>query len=76
MRERIPRVRIACSSRTAAAVATIIIPIAAAGAMSPASSIFRIATEASAVSGEYRNTTADTVVQSELERLFDEDATL
>ena len=36
--------------------------IAAAGPMSPASSRFTIATEASTVFGEYRNTTADTVV--------------
>ena len=35
---------------------------AAAGAMSPASSMFRTAIEASVVFGEYRNTTADTVV--------------
>ena len=36
--------------------------MAAAGAMSPASSMFKTATEASIVSGEYKKTTADTVV--------------
>ena len=39
-------------------------PMAAAGAVSPASSMLSIATEARAVSGEYRKTTADTVVMA------------
>ena len=52
VRERIPRVSPACTSRTAAAVPTIIMPMAAAGATSPASSMLRIATDARAVSGE------------------------
>ena len=38
--------------------------MAAAEACSPASSMLSTATEASAVSGEYRNTTADTVVMA------------
>ena len=58
----IKRVRRACKTRKTAEVYTIIKAIAAAGAMSPASSMFNTATDASIVSGEYRKTTAETVV--------------
>ena len=43
-------------------VASTSVAIAAAGPIWPASSRFRIATDAGCVSGEYRNATADTVV--------------
>jgi len=53
-----------CSNRTAPAVTTISIAMAAAGAVSPASSMFSTATEASVVFGERRKTTAETVVMA------------
>ena len=66
-----PRVNAIWISRTVAAVMTIIIPIAAAGDWSPASSMLRTATDAKVVSDEYRNTTAETVVIAFTNRYID-----
>ena len=59
-----PRDNIACKIRTPAQVYAIIIAMAAAGAISPASSIFITATDASVVSDEYKKMTAETVVMA------------
>ena len=48
--------------QTAADVMTMRLAMAAAGPMSPASSRFTMATDAGTVFGEYRKTSADTVV--------------
>ena len=62
------RVTRAYRPHTRIEVSTIRVAIAVAGPILPSASRFRIATEASVVSGEYRNTTVEIVVMALMNR--------